>query len=110
MAFKKLYRIAADATGLELYLVKNATTIDATLKAQAEQVIDYLYNYDELFTTQAQAVKHINSTLDALKSKFNLLSQKVDLSKVIYIDHGYVQCSHCDESLWSDDIQFHNCD
>ena len=106
MAYKKLFRVFADTTIIDNFL----TDKNEQLKKEAETIKDDFYMYDEIFTTEAKALKHIEAQSSNNKNRFNLLSTKIDLSKIVYIDYDYRLCTKCRESLWSDDIQFHNCD
>jgi hypothetical protein len=109
MSFKKLFRIGADSNDVE----KLQQDANEQVKQQAIELTEYLYNYDELFRTRLQANKHITARVNAIKNRFNLIAEKVDLSSVIFIDENtsdYCECSKCGENLWSDDIQHHNCD
>jgi hypothetical protein len=109
MSFKKLFRIGADSNDVE----KLQQDANEQVKQQAIELTEYLYNYDELFRTRLQANKHITARVNAIKNRFNLIAEKIDLSSVIYIDEKpsyYCECLKCGDNLWSDDIQHHNCD
>jgi hypothetical protein len=109
MAFKKLFRIGADSNDVE----KLQQDANEQVKQQAKELTEYLYNYDEIFNTRLQANKHITARVNAIKNRYSLIAEKIDLSSVIYIDEKpsyYCECSKCGDNLWSDDIQHHTCD